>query len=276
MVSKRKQETVKETLKQIEEYPVIGILNMHKLPARQLHEIRGSLRGKAVIKMVKKKLMRMIIEKSKKENLKKLEEYIKDEPALLLSEINPFKLARIIGDSKSKAAAKPGDISPGEIVVKAGPTPLPPGPVIGELQKVKIPAGVQDEKIVVQKDTVVAKEGDEISADLSSILGKLGIVPMEIGLNLLVAWEKGTVYTKDIMFVPVEEYIEQIKTAYSHALNLSTTANYFTADNIKILISKASNDARVISAEAGIITGDTIAGLLVNANAQANAILDKV
>ncbi len=276
MVSKKKIKTVKEVKEKMEKYPVIGILNMHKLPARQLHQIREKLRGKAVIKMVKKRLIKIILKEAKKKGLSGLEAYIEGEPAFLFSSENPFKLARIIEESKSEAPAKPGDIAPNDIVVRAGPTNLAPGPVIGELQKVKIPAGVEAEKIVVKEDTVVAKEGDEISKELADVLSKLGINPMNLGLNLAAAWENGTIYTKDILFIPKDAYLDALKSCASQGFNLSININYFTPENISILISKAYNEALSLSLEAGIPTQENIAQMLACASAHAAALKEKI
>ena len=273
MVSKKKIKTVKEIQEQIKKYPVFGIIDIFKLPASQLHDIRNKLREKAVIKVVKKRLITIALEKSNAKNIKALENYIQGEPAMIFTEMNPFKLARIIEKSSSQAPAKEGDIAPKDIVVKAGPTSLAPGPVIGEFQKVKIPAMVEGEKIVIREDTVVTKKGEVINKDVANILSKLGIEPMDISLNLLAVWENGTIYTKDVLFVPIEEYINQIKNASVDAFNLSININYFTPENISLLLSKAHKEMIYLSNQANIITYNTIESLLAKADAQAYAVL---
>jgi large subunit ribosomal protein L10 len=269
MVSEKKIQTVKSVERQLDEYPVVGILNMHKLPARQLHEIREKLRGKAVIRMVKKRLIKLALKKKK---LSALESHVRGEPALFLSRENPFRIAKILQASKSEAPAKPGDIAPRDIVVPAGPTNLSPGPVIGELQKVKIPAGVEGEKIVVKKDTVIVREGEEISEAVAGVLSKLNIQPMEIGLDLLAAWENGIVYGKDVLFVPEGFYLDQIKSAVSEAFNLSIYINYFTKENIRLLLGRAFRESQLLAGEAGIVSPSTIKGLLAKAASEAGAL----
>jgi large subunit ribosomal protein L10 len=269
MVSEKKKAALQMVSEDLEKYPVIGILDMHKLPGKQLHEIRNKLREKAKIKMVKK---RIIILALKEKKLQDLEKYIQGEPALLLSNEDPFKLAKVISESKSKARAKAGDVAPMDIIVKEGPTPLPPGPVIGELQKVKIPAGVEGEKIVVKKDTVVAKEGDVMEKAVTDIITKLGIEPMEVGLNLLAALQDGTVYSKDVLFVPPDHYMNEIKSAVSQAFNLSIYINYFTKENIPLLLSKAHREAEALALKADITSPATIKALLVKSKSQAKAL----
>jgi len=273
MVSEKKLRAVKDVGKQLEEYSVIGILDMHKLPARQLHEIRNKLRGKAVIKMVKKRVISLILKEKK---LSELENYIQGEPALFMSREDPFKIAKIIQNSKSPASAKPGDIAPMDIVIKEGPTSLSPGPVIGELQKVKIPAGVEGEKIVVKRDTVIVREGEVMNEDITNVLAKFSIQPMEVGLNLLAAWEKGIVYGRDILFVPEDYYINELKSSASKALNLSIYINYFTKETIPLLLGRAFREAETLALEAGIISPSTIGPLLAKSRAEAQSLEKKL
>ncbi len=120
MVSERKKEEVRRLEEELKKYPVIGLLDMFKLPAKQLQEIREKLRGKAKIKMMKKSVIKIAMENVDRKGIKELEKTIQNQPALLFSETDPFELARTIESSKSSAAAKEGDIAPKDIVVKAG------------------------------------------------------------------------------------------------------------------------------------------------------------
>lgn len=272
MVSEKKKQKLKEVKEDLKNYKVIGIVDMFKLPARQLYDIRNKLREEAKIKMVKKRIIKLALKECGLKNIEEIDKYVEGEPALLLSNSDPFKLARTIGTSKSKAPAKAGDVAPIDIVVHAGPTSLPLGPVIGELQRAKIPAAVEADKIVIREDTTVAMEGDTIDKGLAGILSKLGIEPMEIGLNLVAAWENGYVYGKDILFVSVEKYISDLKTASSQAFNLTYSINYYTKGNMPFFLSKAHQEAHSLAVAADILTSDTVKPLLAKAHAQAEVL----
>lgn len=58
------------------------------------------------------------------------------------------------------------------------------GPVISEFAKVGLIAGVEEGKVAIKKDKVVAKKGDEISKELAGVLRKLKI-PDAFALNYL-------------------------------------------------------------------------------------------
>jgi large subunit ribosomal protein L10 len=252
MVSEKKKTAVKNLCEEIKKYSVIGILDMHKLPAKQLQEIRENLRGKAVIKMAKKSTIKLALENSGISELKKLESMIKTQPAILLSNMDPFMLARIIDASKSSAFAKPGDIASKDIIVKEGPTNLKPGPVIGELQRVKLPVGVEGDKIVVKKDTVLVKEGEVITKPVADVLMKLGIEPIEISLNLLGVYDKGMIYEKSVLFIPKEKYENDVITAYRNALSLAIGIGLISEETLPLMIRKAYMEAFALSSQIGL------------------------
>ena len=51
------------------------------------------------------------------------------------------------------APAKEGQLAPFDIVVPKGPTPFGPGPIIGELQKIGLPAAIEAGKIGIHTFT---------------------------------------------------------------------------------------------------------------------------
>ncbi len=276
MVSTKNKQTVKEVTEQLKQSPVIGILNMHALPASQLSSIRNKLRGKATIRMVKKSLIKLAIRDSGIRGIEPLSERLEGQPALLLSDLDPFRLARVISENKSEAPAKEGDIAPREIRVTAGPTALPPGPVIGDLQKAKIPASIEGDKIHIKQDTVVAKEGDEISGILAGVLSKLGVTPMEIGLDLTAAWEDGLVYGKDVLFVPQEKYVNDMIAAHQMAFSLAFSIGFPTKETMPLLLTKAHQEAYNLCIEAGIMTEETVRPVLARAHAQMEALSSRI
>ncbi len=247
MVKEEKIEEVKALIKLIEKHPVIGVVEMYKMPSTQLQQIRKQLRGKAVIKMVKKSILKFAIERIGKEGLKELEKNMPIQPAIILSDMDVFKLYALISKLKFPSYAKEGDIAPNDIRVSAGPTTLLPGPVISELQRVGIQAGVEGGKITIKKDATVVKAGEKISSNVASVLRKLNIKPMEIGLNII-ALHNGELYDKDTLEL-VNSFPRMLAGAYNKALNLSVAIVYPTKENIKFLLLKAVNAMRAVESK---------------------------
>ncbi len=266
-VSEKKKEVVAEFSKLLEDYPVVGIVNMVNLPAKQVQGMRAKLRDKkTVLKMTKKRLMKLAFESTSKPHLKELEKYVTGMPALIFTHENPFKLYAELQKTKSKAAAKAGQKAPKEISVKAGPTSFAPGPVIGQLGKYGMKTGIEAGKIVIKQDSIVAKKGDVINAELAGILARLGIEPMEIGLDLIAVYENGVVYTSDVLYIDEKAYANKICTAYNESINLAVYVAYPTHDTINMLLGKAHNDSKALAISRSILTDETTAEIIQKAH----------
>jgi len=270
MVSERKKQDVKRIRELIEKYPVIGILDLFKMPSRQLQSIRKDLRGNVLMKMCKKRLIKLALKDVKgKKNIEILDKFTPKEPALIFTEMNAFEVFNTLKRNKSLRYAKGNDIAPNDIVVHAGPTSLMAGPAIGELQRVKIPAMVKEGKIHVRQDTIVVKKGEVISSQLANVLKKLDVQPMEVAVNLLVVWENGVVYEKEILDVDEELYAQNIREAHTYALNLCVNVCYPNKESIKILLRKAYQNGKNLGIKAKFLDRGVVKELMGKANSQA-------
>ncbi|MBU0929740.1 MAG: 50S ribosomal protein L10 [Nanoarchaeota archaeon] len=250
-----KKQEVESIKKLIEEYPVIGIVDGTNLPSMQLQKIRFKLKPDVLIKMTKSRLLKLALEqlKDKKKGIENLENYIRyNIPILIFTREGAFKLSKNLLKNRSSAAAKPGQKAPNDIIISAGPTEFTPGPVIGELGQIGLKTAVEGGKIVIKEDKLVVKEGDLINDKVASVLSKLGIQPMKIGINLVVAYDNGDIYGKDILNVDEEKYINDIKLAASQAFNLAFSIKYPTKENIKLLIIKAVLEGKSIESKVNI------------------------
>ncbi len=276
MTSEQKKKTVEDFSKLIDTYPIIAAVNMENLPAKQLQQMVSSLRDTIVIKMTKRRLLKLAIEKSSKEKIKEIEPYLEGMPALIFSKENPFKLYKLLEKSKSKAAAKPGQKAPKDIVVPAGPTGFAPGPIIGELGQAGIKAGIENGKVAIKEDSLVAKEGEVITEDKAKVLTRLGIEPMEIGLNIIAVYENGDIFKKDVLAIDESKYLADIQNAARAVFNLALEAGYITKDNIQFLLSKAFNDSKNLAISKDLITDLTTKNLISKAEAQMKDLANKL
>lgn len=231
-------------------YKVISIGDVTSLPSKQFQNIRKKLKENVLIRVSKKRLIKRAIDSIKEKDLKPLEKYLENcIPVLLFTNEDPFRLYKLLKKSKSKASAKPGQTAPNDLIIEAGPTNFTPGPIIGELGQVGIVAAVEGGKIAIKKDKLLVKEGDVIDDKRASILTKLGIEPMEIGLNIKVVYDNGTLYEKSVLDFDEERLVNDIKIAHQNAISLALKIGYTTKETIKLLISKAASQAKALSSK---------------------------
>jgi len=251
-------------------YSIIGILDVQGLPAPQFQRIRASLKKTAEVLIVKKNLIEIVLNELEKSHsgISELLNNSSGIVGLVFTNSNPFTLFKTVKKNKSSAPAKGGQVAPNDIVVPAGPTSFAPGPIIGELGSFKIKAGINAGKIEIKEDSIVAKEGDIISAPLAGILTRLGIEPMEVGLNIKAVYEAGTLYSKAILDVDEEAILNDIKSEAAACHALSIGLGYFTKENMTHFLGKGGKDSLGLGVGLAYPAAETLGKLLSKATAQ--------
>jgi len=269
-----KRKEVEYLVDLLKKYKVIAIADLTKLPSAQLQEIRKALRTRVYMRVSKNTLMAKAIDRvvNHRKGIEKLKEYLKGSNIFLFTDMNPFELYMLLEKYKIPAYAKPGDIAEKEIVIPAGNTGIPPGPIFSVFGKLKIPTKVQEGTIWVAKDTVVAKPGDRISPELASLLQKLEIMPMEIGLKLKVVYEDGVILKPQDLKLNVEEYRKKIEEAFLNAYRLGVGIVFPEKSIIEAALIKAQMSALALAVEAAVITSETLPYVLTKALTIANTL----
>jgi large subunit ribosomal protein L10 len=170
------------------------------------------------------------------------------------------------------APAKGGEVVQHDIEVKAGDTPFKPGPIVGELQKVGIPAAIQEGKVIIKSDKVVVNAGDKITTEIAQMLTRLEIFPIEIGMSLHGVFEDGNIFQPDILDIDVDEFIGKMKNASMNSFILAIELGWVSKETITPLLVKAHQNAFILAIEQGIINKDTIKNLLSKAYTNMNAL----
>jgi len=150
-------------------------------------------------------------------------------------------------------------------VISAGNTGLPPGPVIAELTEVGLPTKIETGSVVITKDTVVAKKGAAIPPKLASILSKLGVKPIEVGLVLNTAYDDGVILTSDLLQIDLEAVKKQFQDAYWYAKNLALKGAYPITETIGLLLMKARTEGYALAIKAAYPAKDVISDLISKA-----------
>jgi large subunit ribosomal protein L10 len=273
----QKTKEVEEITNLIKGYSIIGIASLQKVRAAQLQELKRNLADKVYMRVLKNTLMMLAIENCKERpDLKKLEEHVKGSNIFMFTNLNPFKLSLILERGKVKTTAKSGDVAAFDVVVPAGNTGQPPGPIISQLNAAGLPTRIESGSVWINKDTLVAKKGEEINERLASVLSKLGIKPVETGLALTVALDDGLIVTQEQLKLDIDGTKHEVESAYAESFALSLSISYPTKENMVALLQLAHKEAYALSVGAAIPTKETIEDLLRMANAQMLSLNSKV
>lgn len=270
-VAAGKKQEVQALKTLIDSHPVVGLVDVQDIKARQVQRIREDLRGSVSIRGSKNTLIALALKKSK-QKVELLTSYLKGGASLICTDIDPFRLNMLLEKSRTSAPARPGDIAPEEIVISAGDTGFPPGPLVGELQRAGIPARIEKGSIIVQNDHVFVKAGEEIDEKKAEILKKLGIEPMSAGLDLLGVCEEGRLYEPSVLHVDIESITAQLGQAYYQALSLGVEACIVTGQTISLLVQKAVRQSQSLALHACIMSPEILPQLLAKGYATARVL----
>lgn len=268
-VLQQKVKKVEEISDLLKGYRIIGIASLQKVRAAQLQEFKKNLADKVFMRVLKNTLMKLAIENcGERADLKKLEEYMTGSNVFMFTDLNPFRLALILKRGKVKTTAKSGDIAAFDVVVPAGNTGQPPGPIISQLNAVGLPTRIESGSVWINKDTLVVKKGEEINERLASILSKLGIKPVETGLALTAVFDEGLIITQKQLIIDVEGTRKDFADAHAESFGLSLSIGYPTEENIAALLQIANKEAYALSMGAAIPTRETIEDLIRKAHVE--------
>ena len=269
-------EAIKDIFK---EYKSIGIASLKKVRASQLQGLKKTMEGKVYLRVLKNTLIKIALEEMDQVELKKLEEYLDGSNVFLFTDLNPFKLALLLERGKVKTTAKANDIAAMDVVIPASNTGQPPGPVISQLNAVGLPTRIENGSVWVSKDTLVVRKGEVINERLASVLSKLGIKAVELGISMRAVFDNGLIITGDQLKVDVAATRRSVESSNQEAFALALSISYTSKETIKPLLQQAHRKAIALSVGAAIPTKETIADLIRKANLEMNSLsgaVDKV
>ncbi|MFH1835436.1 MAG: 50S ribosomal protein L10 [Methanobacteriota archaeon] len=270
MVAPWKKNQVDEIAKKLSKAKVVGVVGIEGIPAKQMQRMRKNLKDQIEIQVARNNIIKHALSKAKVNE--EIGNYLQGPSAVVITELSPFKLEKLLFQNKTSAPARAGSIAPVDIVIPKGDTPFAPGPIIGDLQAVGIKAKIEGGKIVVMRDSIVVQAGEAVSPGLAAVLTRFGLEPFEVGLNLFAALEDGVVYPGDVLHVDVEQTRQKIVTAYNNALNLSIYAGIVNSTTLPHIIRDSYVKAVNLAFNAHIITKETLEFMVSKANSEASAL----
>ncbi len=268
----KKMETVDRVAELAQKYPVLAVTSLSKVRASQLMAVRKALREHAEVFVVKNKLAILGLKKAGIKNADQLLSHLTGQNALIFSTYDPFKLFLTLDKNKVFLPARAGDKAPDDIMVPAGNTSLPAGPVLSEFREAGIQTKIEGGSIWVNKDSVAVKKGGEITPKLASLLSKLNIKPIRAGLTIALAYEDGLIYAGDLVAIDLEQYRKSLVNAYTSSRGLAIIIGYVTKETAPDVLAKAYREAMALAVEAGFMTKDTAPMILGRAEAEAAAL----
>ncbi len=256
-------------------YNVTALVRMEKVRASQLLPLRKKLLGEVEIISIKDKVVQKSLEKLDIPGIEKMKEKLTGQCLFMFTNMSPFKLNVLLGKNKILLLARAGDNASMDVVIPAKNTGVAPGPILTDFKEAGVPTKIDQGTIWITKDTIPVKKGEPISPKLAILLGKLDIKAVEAGIALSNALEKGLLYSKEELFIDVEQFREELARAHQEAVSLSIEVGYVTKDNVEQILARATQGARSVALEAGYLTDENKEQILQKAHSHAQGLSGK-
>lgn len=264
-----KRDTVDKLHELLTSGETIAVIDIHGVPADSMIKMRANLRDNMQIIVAKKRLMKIAWERAgyDEQALETMYETAVQPALVATSSFNSFKLFTELKKTEAGRAAKPGDIAPFDIVVEKQDTGMKPGPIVGELNSVGIPAKIMTGTVHIQKTITVLNAGETFQGDLGLMLSKVGINPIITGLRLCGTIEDGVVFSPETLDIDYDQFEQNLVGYAAGAFNVACFIRWFTPQTVPTLIAKASGEALSVAMEAEITNAETMPLFIARAHA---------
>lgn len=271
-----KTSVVDEILRLIESSKTVMLVNTYRVKSSTINEARRRLRGRAVLKHVKTTLLQKAAEKT---GLQALRDFLKKHASkgsvmLMVSDEDPYELQQELRKYSIRLPLNAGDTVDREIVVPAGNTGLPAGPVISSLNEVGLPTRIETGSIWITKETVIAKPGDVVTPQLASVLSKLNIRPVEAFIKSHAAIHNGVVYTEELLSKTLEEIMREFSKGLENVLKTSLATLFPTPESLSVMLVEAFSKAVTLSLKTQYYDENTVKIQLQTAEASASRLAE--
>jgi large subunit ribosomal protein L10 len=257
------------------EAPVAALVGVRGVPASALQTMRRQLRDRGrPIEVAPNSAIRHAIEGAldRRPALRPLLDHVSDQTAVLTADGNPFVLSNELRRTRSPTPARGGEIAPHDIVVPGGATSFKPGPIVGELQQAGFPAAIEKGKVVLKRDVTIVRAGQPIPRAVATLLARLEIFPLEVGLDLRALVDRDTFYPPELLAVDLETRRQEIVAAHRRAFSVALKIAYPTRSTIPWLLARAHRAATALALEAEFPTRATLPALVGKALRRARAV----
>jgi len=217
----------------LQDYSSVFIVNVDNVGSNQMHQIRVSLRGKAVVLMGKNTMVRRAIKVLAPENptYEKLLPFVKGNIGFVFTNSDLKEIRTMVLANRVKAPARAGAFAPVDVFVPGGNTGMEPGKT-SFFQALGIPTKIARGTIEIVNDVHLVKLGSKVGASEATLLNMLNISPFTYGMTVTQIYDNGTVFPPNILDVEESTLLDIFMTGVKRVAALSLRIGFPTTASV--------------------------------------------
>ena len=250
-VREKKVEYFAKLQELLEEYKSVFIVGVDNVSSQQMHQVRKSLRNKAVVLMGKNTMVRRAIRGFVAENpqFEKLVPFVRGNVGFIFTNESLSEIKDVILDNKVAAPAKAGAVAPEDIWVQAVNTGMEPGKT-SFFQALGVPTKIARGTIEIVSDVKVVEAGNKVGASEAALLNLLNISPFTFGLTIVQVYDNGQTFGSEILDITDDELVAHFTAAISTITAVSLATGYPTIPAVGHQVVNAYKDLLAVAVAA--------------------------
>jgi large subunit ribosomal protein LP0 len=223
----------------LDEYKTVFVCNVDNVSSNQMHQIRKSLRGEAVVLMGKNTMVRRALRDKLDSNpsFEKLLDVVYGNVGFIFTNGDLRECRDKILENRVQAPAKAGAVAPIDVTIPAGNTGMEPGKT-SFFQALGVPTKIARGTIEITSDVLILTAGQKVGASEATLLNMLNISPFTYGMTVSTIYDQGTVYSAKILDITEDILIKHLLTGISTVAALSLALPYATTAAVPHLIAR--------------------------------------
>merc|ERR1711939_840715 len=217
----------------LDEYKSILIDSVDNVSSQQMHEIRQSLRGEAVVLMGKNTMVRRALKGFINENpeYERLLPHVKGNVGFIFTNGDLKATRDKILANRVAAPARAGAVAPGDVYVPAGNTGMEPGKT-SFFQALGVPTKIARGTIEITTDLKLVEAGSKVGASEATLLNMLNISPFTYGMGIAQIYDQGQTFDASVLDIEESQLLKAFTSAITTIATISLAVNYPTLPSV--------------------------------------------
>ncbi|KAH8676307.1 ribosomal protein L10-domain-containing protein [Xylariales sp. PMI_506] len=217
----------------LEEYKSVFIVTVDNVSSQQMHEVRQSLRGEAVVLMGKNTMVRRALRTfiNDTPEYERLLPHIKGNVGFVFTNGDLKEIRDKILSNKVAAPARAGAVAPIDVWIPAGNTGMEPGKT-SFFQALGVPTKIARGTIEITTDLKLIETGLKVGPSEATLLNMLNISPFTYGLGVAQVYDQGNAFPPSVLDIGEEQLLKTFSSAITAIASISLAINFPTLPSV--------------------------------------------
>ncbi|KAK2734602.1 ribosomal protein P0 (A0) (L10E) [Onygenales sp. PD_40] len=217
----------------LDEYHSVLIVTVDNVSSQQMHEIRVSLRGEAVVLMGKNTMVRRAIKGFVGDNpeYERLLPHVKGNVGFIFTNADLKEVRTKVLANRIAAPARAGAVAPADVYIPAGNTGMEPGKT-SFFQALGVPTKIARGTIEITADLKLVEAGSKVGASEATLLNMLNISPFTYGMTVAQIYDDGQTFSPEVLDVGEEQLLATLQSAIRTITTISLATNFPTLPSV--------------------------------------------